>query len=393
MKNKILLSTLFALGTVNTVQAQNLSGKILFSLPGTNSTTDSICTLEPDGSGFTFITHGSRPRLSPTGTYLAFLYGTDTNRSLNHIYFKDVTGAPYQYFDNGSKFNLFNFDFSPSTDKLIFDWQGGFYNQLSNDPNGQTLNNTSGAGDNFDEYPRICKVDSVVVSHNPNFGLYTMPYPGPTNGLVPNTVPGDLSPYWSPDGQWIYYAKQYPGAPYRLHNIYRIHRDGSNMQQITNLPNNDTLGMSLVVTKNGNWVVAPARINGVTGLYRFNAHPTGFDTTGQLIRAFNYLSSPTRNFWLGNVDSVAQHTLDVAVVSAGTAKIFPNPSADLVTIQIPGTSYYDLTFFNALGQKCKELTVSNYQTIRVSDIPAGLYFIELNDRENKTSQKLQLLKQ
>lgn len=393
MEKKFLLSTLLTIGAATLSQAQNLSGKILFSLPGTNSTTDSICTIEPDGTGFTFITHGSRPRLSPGGTYLAFLYGTDTNRSFNHIYFKDVTGAPYQFFDNTSKFNLLNFDFSPSSDKLIFDWQGGFYNQLSSNPNGQTLNNGNGAGDNYDEFPRVCKTDSTIVSHNINFGLYTMPFPGPTNGLVPNTVPGDLSPSWSPDGQWIYYAKQYPGQDYKLHNIYRIHRDGSNMQQITNLPNNDTLGMSLVVTKDGNWVVAPARINGVTGLYRFNAHPTGFDTTGTLIRAFNYLSSPTRNFWLGNVDSVAQHTLNITTVSASAARIFPNPSTDFVTIQIPGAGSCDLTFFNTLGQKCKELTVRNSQTIRVSDMPAGLYFIDLYDRENKTSQKLQLLKQ
>jgi len=393
MKNKILLCTLFALGLNHTVQSQNLSGKIVFSLPGTNSSTDSICSLNPDGSGFAYITNGSRPRVSPNGTYLAFLYGTDADRSLNHLYFKDVSGAPYMYYDNSSKFPLFNYDFSPSEDKLIFDWQGGFYNQLGNDPNGQTIYNTSGAGDNFDEYPRICMTDSTVVSHNINYGLYTMPYPGPTNGLVPNTVPGDLSPYWSPDGQWIYYAKQYTGAPYKLHNIYRIHRDGTNMQQITNLPNTDTLGMSLVVTKNGQWIVMPARINGVTGLYKFKANPTGFDTTGYLIKAFNYLPTPAGNFWLGSVDSVTPPPpAYIPEVQTNIVSVYPNPAKDIINIRLSAHGSYTSVFYNMQGQQCKQVSINTVQAIPVNELSNGLYIIAIKDVAGNIIQRVQFAK-
>lgn len=53
---------------------------------------------------------------------------------------------------------------------------------------------------------------------------------------VPNAL--EYSPSWSPDGQWIVYTQERGGAS----DIYRIHPDGSGLEQLTNDPAFDDQG-------------------------------------------------------------------------------------------------------------------------------------------------------
>jgi hypothetical protein len=70
-------------------------------------------------------------------------------------------------------------------------------------------------------------------------------------------------------------------------------------------------------------------------------------------------------------------------------KLYPNPAAAEITIEIPEASgYQSLRIFNALGESVyiqTQLEISN--TIDLNTIPAGIYFIELMDKEGRAVRK------
>ncbi len=356
------------------------SNKIVFSVPANTPAEDSVLTIDPDGSNLTFITNGYSPRLNHHSNRLAYLNGSNNDRTLNDIYFKDGSGAPYLFYTNGG-YAIYNFDFSPQDSYFQLDWQGNFYRMDAEQPNGASTNIGSGAGDFNDAYPRLSTVDSQVVFHNKNNGLYLMPFAGQVNtNLIANTVAGDMYPYWSPDGQWIYFMKQYPGVEGKMHNIYKIHPNGSGLTQVTSLKTTDTLGATLVITKNGKWAVAPARIKGVTGIYKFRIDQPTPDTLGYLIRSFNYLSSPCGTLWVGSADSV-NNDISMAITEpvALQASIYPNPATDNVQIQVEKTEAVVLVqVFSALGESVIEEQRPNTGNIAVSlaGIPAGIYLLK-----------------
>jgi hypothetical protein len=375
--------------------AQNLSGKIIFSLQNSTPDKDSVCIIDPDGSNFQFITTGSYPRGSAAGTYLSFLRGPRPDRKLNDIYFREAGNTEYQYFDNGSQQPITNYDFSPSETTCIYDWQNNFYNQLSSNPNGQNIYNGSGAGDLFDCYPRISPVDSDLVFHNINNGLYLMSFTGVVNTpKIPNTQPGDLAPCWSPDGQWIYYGVQAGNNEYALKNIYRIHKDGTGKMQVTSIGINDTIGTGLVVTQNNKFIVAPARIGGIVGLYKFRTDTLFPQSAAYLIKAFPGVSRVS-NLWLGNADSVTyvSGTTGLRQMNKRTGKIWPNPANQLLYAQMPGEEKCHFRCYNSAGKMVKEADLYSQLQIDISTLPPGNYFAELTDMEQQSLAQIPFTKQ
>ncbi len=377
------------------LSAQNLSGKIIFSFQNTTPDRDSICVIDPDGSNFQYITQGSFPRGSAAGSYLSFLRGADTNRSLNHIYFRDASNSEYEYYNNGSKQPIVNYDFSPAETTCIYDWQAGFYNQLSANPNGQNVNNGSGAGDLYDCYPRISPIDSDIVFHNINHGLYLMPFAGVGNApMIPNTQPGDLSPCWSADGQWIYYGVQSGANTDVLKNIYRIHKDGSGKMQVTALGSTDTIGTGLVATKNGKFIVAPARINGVIGLYKFRTDSTFPQTTAYLIKAFPNVSSVNR-LLLGNADSVTNIAIGTGMLNPvlPKASLWPNPAGNTLWLTLGDAGWHTIKCFDINGRALTECLSSGTQSFDISTWPVGNYYAEIADLQRQQKQVIAFSKQ
>lgn len=208
-----------------------------------------------------------------------------------------------------------------------------------------------------------------------------MPFAGQVNtNQIANTAAGDMYPYWSPDGQWIYFMKQYPGVEGKMHHIYKIHPNGSGLTQVTSLKTTDTLGATLVITKNGKWAVAPARIKGVTGIYKFRIDQPTPDTLGYLIRSFNYLSSPCGTLWVGSADSV-NNDISMAITEPVnlSARLYPNPTSDLLqltTEKVNGNIHLQL--FNQLGEVVVDETHKPTQqiTINVSALPTGIYMLK-----------------
>lgn len=377
------------------LSAQNLSGKIIFSLQNSTPDKDSVCTLDPDGSNFHFVTTGSYPRGSAAGNYLCFLRGPRPDRKLNDIYFREAGNSEYQYFDNSSQQPITNYDFSPSETTCIYDWQNTFYNQLSNNPNGQNINNGSGAGDLFDCYPRIALSDSDVVFHNVNHGLYLMPFAGVGNTpLIPNTQPGDLAPCWSPDGQWIYYGVQAGSSESLLRNIYRIHKDGTGKMQVTSIGVNDTIGTGLVVTSNQKFIVAPARIGGIAGLYKFRIDTLFPQSTAYLIKAFPGTAT-VANIWLGNADSVSNVTVSTGFreMNKKSGKIWPNPATQHLYAQMPDEEAGYLLCYNAEGKLVRKFPLVQQCQIDISMLPTGTYYAELNNVKQQRIAEISFIKQ
>ena len=70
--------------------------------------------------------------------------------------------------------------------------------------------------------------------------------------------------------------------------------------------------------------------------------------------------------------------------------VFPNPSSSILNIKLPtNTNKLNATIINAQGQLIKCLDINGSQTIDVSFLPAGIYFIDL--KNEKGTQKLKIL--
>lgn len=66
-----------------------------------------------------------------------------------------------------------------------------------------------------------------------------------------------------------------------------------------------------------------------------------------------------------------------------SASVHPNPAKDFIRIE--GTDPLEVRVCNAFGQTVK--TVRNTKEISISDLPSGVYFVSITDREGRTCVK------
>jgi Secretion system C-terminal sorting domain len=69
--------------------------------------------------------------------------------------------------------------------------------------------------------------------------------------------------------------------------------------------------------------------------------------------------------------------------------IFPNPATEYITVSNED-AVKNIYVFNALGRKMKTFDVVRGEKYEISDLPNGLYFVQLVGRTNKilTTQRL-----
>lgn len=80
-------------------------------------------------------------------------------------------------------------------------------------------------------------------------------------------------------------------------------------------------------------------------------------------------------------------------IFARQVAIFPNPSSDKLMVTLPadetGTLQYQIT--DAMGRNISigawQLNSSGYQQLTISDLPAGLYFLQIQQGQNKTIKR------
>lgn len=115
--------------------------------------------------------------------------------------------------------------------------------------------------------------------------------------------------------------------------------------------------------------------------------------------AYPYLVGPT---YYGNktglkVTTVSETTTtylsnDDFNLDENAIKVFPNPSSDLIAIQIEGliTENCTLELFDVSGKKIKTTTINQGQTIAyfdVQDVYEGIYFLKIFNSENSVNSK------
>lgn len=70
-------------------------------------------------------------------------------------------------------------------------------------------------------------------------------------------------------------------------------------------------------------------------------------------------------------------------------KIYPNPFMDRIHIENNGLQQYGLSVLNSLGQTIKQIQVNNdNQTIDLTELKAGIYFLRIESRENAKTMKM-----
>ena len=168
-----------------------------------------------------------------------------------------------------------------------------------------------------------------------------------------------------------------------------------------NALNNDTMFVKVVFFNNGIMVYNQDTIATNTPTWTpfsmtFPSY-TSADSATIIISAF-YANGPTDvpngnsvlyidNLSFNNfITSVPESTFKNPLFS-----LYPNPAADIVTLNIDGTSSADITLniYNVLGALVKtEMLFHNQQQIDISDLKNGIYIFEIKSKELTGKHKL-----
>ncbi len=297
---------------------QFLQGKILYSHHNQNAAAkqDSIYTIDSNGAKV-FVTLGYRPRLSHTGRYLAFSNGPNSNSSYGaNLWIRDLITQEEQLIVSNSDY-LDYYDFYPNDSALVYSQSCSVY-KVNLDGSNAYQNLNSYPGDCFSDDPTIRISDSLIAYHNVHYGLFTMKGDGSNPMQIPNTVPGDLVPSWSPDGNWLAYYKPIPGA-YNggtgayvpTNSVYKIKVDGSDSTRLSFLSVNDTLAADPIWSRDMKNIYAIGRIRDTMGIYQITT-----DGSGSYGRIYTFdTSGAVSDYWLGLSDSLKSEILPITLIN------------------------------------------------------------------------------
>lgn len=116
---------------------------------------------------------------------------------------------------------------------------------------------------------------------------------------------------------------------------------------------------------------------------------------------YNSASTPCETFTYGEVEDYA-----VNLSSTGTSAyylnafgeeigneapnftLYPNPANDFVYIQTPANSNVDVMVYNISGSLVKRVNLNDSEQMNVSDLPAGVYTVKINDGRKLTVNRL-----
>src|SRR5262249_1381092 len=124
-----------------------------------------------------------------------------------------------------------NYDWSSDGSKIIYDYSCGMYSMNPDGSGSAPL--PSGSFDCFDDAPDIRYSDGKIVFHNVNQGLFTINSNGSARTVIPNSIPGDIFPRWSPDGQFITFTRYTNSSLSTIVGQFRIKADGTGLTQLT----------------------------------------------------------------------------------------------------------------------------------------------------------------
>ncbi len=104
-----------------------------------------------------------------------------------------------------------------------------------------------------------------------------------------------------------------------------------------------------------------------------------------------YIIKGVRILTLGNQDGnwavYGDELLSITDFSLNKVTIYPNPVSTKLNISSKNTLIENITVYSVLGEKVMELTAKGINSIDVSSLSEGLYFLEINTPEGRNIQK------
>jgi len=94
---------------------------------------------------------------------------------------------------------------------------------------------------------------------------------------------------------------------------------------------------------------------------------------------------------VGGFSGKSETVVDVYKQDILSFNIYPNPTTTKAFIDLPVQSYYQINLMDISGKVIKQLKPNKDETtieMNVSDLPAGIYLVELKNASNHMLQKL-----
>jgi hypothetical protein len=206
------------------------AGTIWYSRTG-GSGDGTIWRAQADGSGDNKVTTGDDARLSPSGATLLFHKGGGTsNFARANIWSRALaTGLESEIYPNNDY--VVSFSWTPDGKHIVFDYECGIYRM---DPGGKNILDLLQQANCYDDAPQVSPTGTEFAFHDEFFGIGLARIDGSGRAFIPNTVPGDLWPTWSPDGKWISFIRT-GNSSQTAANMYKIRPDGTGLTPLTTL--------------------------------------------------------------------------------------------------------------------------------------------------------------
>ena len=158
----------------------------------------------------------------------------------------------------------------------------------------------------------------------------------------------------------------------------------------------------------GGYVYRGSEFPNLQGLYFFSDACSAIigtvNATGDLTIHGDFSTSSVVSFGVDNNDNLylaafgsggaIYKIVDDAPASVSEANrlspaVFPNPATDHLTIQVQETALQQIALYNSIGQQVFTTATNGAQsyTVNVSELPQGIYFVEMQTTNGKTHYK------
>ncbi len=191
-----------------------------------------IWAINLDGSSDTYITTGSRPRVSADGHWLAFLREGNPFNNQGNIWIRDLqSGIEQRVLINSNYVSSFAWETNDAA--LLIDYACGIWDLNTNGSLAALI-----SADCFDDAPTRSPADSRVAFHNLNpnggiAGIYVANADGSARHRIVSSIPGASWPAWSADGEALVFSDSNNTNLDSGKNLWISDPSGGDLVQIT----------------------------------------------------------------------------------------------------------------------------------------------------------------